>query len=415
MMASAGTSASLRLAVFTNEFPGRVSTFFARDIRGLLAAGAEVDVFAIRPRDETLWRFVPSILGEAVFPRDRVHHLGLGESLLAGPGILRSHSRRATADAWRILGASGAGGVETLAKSSYVLPKAWTWASRFAGRFDHVLSYWGNYAATCAYAFHRLTAPATPFSMFLHAGTDLYRSRVFMREKLRHARHVITVCDFNRRYLLECYPDLRDELEPKVHVHHLGLDFAELNLTVASRVAGRVLGVGSLLPLKGFDGLLRAGAMLVKRGFDIQIELVGEGSEELKLRRLSKELGLETRVTFSGWLPFVRVKERMQAATLLVHPSSGLGDAVPTVIKEAMALGTPVVAADVAGIPELLDSGRCGLLVPPRDAPALAEAIGRVLGDAELRESLSVAARARAEAMFDLWKNGQALARILAA
>ena len=69
----------------------------------------------------------------------------------------------------------------------------------------------------------------------------------------------------------------------------------------------------------------------------------------------------------------------MRRATLLVHPSIGLGDAVPTVIKEAMALGTPVVASAVAGIPELLDEGRCGVLTPPRDPVALSEAMERLL------------------------------------
>src|SRR2546430_7501895 len=69
----------------------------------------------------------------------------------------------------------------------------------------------------------------------------------------------------------------------------------------------------------------------------------------------------------------------MSEATILVHPSDRLGDGLPTVLREAMALGTPVIASRIAGIPEALDDGRCGLLVPSGDLEALADAIARLL------------------------------------
>ena len=80
-----------------------------------------------------------------------------------------------------------------------------------------------------------------------------------------------------------------------------------------------------------------------------------------------------------GWLRPADVKAEMEGATVFVHPSNGLGDAVPTVIKEAMALGVPVVASNTAGIPELLDGGKCGILVPPRNVIALADAVQKLV------------------------------------
>jgi glycosyltransferase involved in cell wall biosynthesis len=103
----------------------------------------------------------------------------------------------------------------------------------------------------------------------------------------------------------------------------------------------------------------------------------------------------------------------MKQAALLVHPSSGLGDAVPTVIKESMACGTPVVASNVAGIPELLDGGRCGMLVPPQNAQALADAIKALLADPAMRRTYAEKARKYAEEKFDLWQNGQGLATVI--
>ena len=88
---------------------------------------------------------------------------------------------------------------------------------------------------------------------------------------------------------------------------------------------------------------------------------------------------------------------------------------MPTVIKEALALGTPVVASDVAGIPELLDGGACGVLVPPREPGRLADAIAGLLADDGRRRDLARAGRTFAEATFDMWRNGSRLAGILRA
>ena len=80
-----------------------------------------------------------------------------------------------------------------------------------------------------------------------------------------------------------------------------------------------------------------------------------------------------------------------------------------------MALGTPVIASDVAGIPEALDDGRCGILVPPKDVGALADAMATLLGDASLRRTLADRARRRTEQQFDMWRNGARLAELLSA
>jgi glycosyltransferase involved in cell wall biosynthesis len=103
----------------------------------------------------------------------------------------------------------------------------------------------------------------------------------------------------------------------------------------------------------------------------------------------------------------------MRTATILVHPSADIGDAVPTVIKEAAALGLPVIGTSVAGIPELLDQGKCGVLVPPRDVKALSDAMERLLKDEALRHRYAADARAYAEEKFDLWVNGRSLAQQL--
>jgi glycosyltransferase involved in cell wall biosynthesis len=426
----------MRVAVFTAEFPGRINTFFARDMSALLRAGLTIDVFPIYPLEADHWSAVPECLSADVLPRDRVHHIGP----LAG-FVPRRHalpwrtSWRYVRDMARVRTAACRFGPVALAKSEYAGLKAWAWARATAGgngggsngasangasaneannvpRYGHVLAYWGNYAATAAWLFRRLVAAETPLSILLHAH-DLYARQVFMREKLLSADNVLVVCDFNRRFLAETFPDIYPRIAGKLHLHHLGLDVGAVTPVFEGRAPQTCLAVGRLDPSKGFDDLLRAAAIVRRRGIEIEVAIAGDGEQAGALRALAASLGIADRVRFLGWLAFDQVPAVMRQATLLVHPSCGLGDAVPTVIKEAMALGTPVIGSTAVGIPELLDHGRCGLLVPERRADRLADAIARLLGDPAQRLRLAHDARAFAERTFDVWRNGLRLADLL--
>jgi glycosyltransferase involved in cell wall biosynthesis len=401
----------MRLAVFTSKFPGRVNTFFARDMRGLLDAGIDIDVFPIYPEDPALWRHVPDILSEKILPRDRVHFAH------AFPMFWKAASQSGRSGGWAdgvsALRQSSRVGVVPAAKTLYTSAKAFNWANSGLPAFDHVLGYWGNYAATAAYLFSRFRGDREPFSIFLHAGTDLYRDRIFLREKLLVARRIIVCSDFNRGFLEQTYPDLGSEIGRKLLVHQHGVDLKELPFGVGGRIRGRVVGVGGLEKEKGFDVLLRGCRVSLDRGLPVELELVGDGPERERLHRLSQDLGIEDRVTFRGWLPFAEAREAIRRANVLVHPSAGLGDGAPNVIKEAMALGTPVVASAVAGIPGLLEEGRCGVLVAPGDPEAIASALAQLLEDRNLSEAVAVRARKSAEARFDLWRNGERLAGFL--
>lgn len=403
----------MRLALFTNQFPAKVSTFIARDIEALLAAGVEIDLFPIYPLDRNLWKYVPAVGDNLLHRGVELKHLSLGETLRSMRPWPVTRVARVLGDSFRIVTSAASWGPAAMAKTAYVLPKAWAWAAGRERSYDHVLSYWGNYAATSAYAFHRLIGQTIPWSILLHAGTDLYRRRVFLREKLLYADRIFVVCQFNRDYLRRCYPDVFDRLAPKIVVHHLGLDVEKIEVNLGNRANRTVVAVGGLGPAKGFDVLIRAIDCLAAGGEEVRLELLGDGPERRSLEHLVRRLGLEGRVRLRGWRSPEEVEAAMRSATLLVHPSSRLGDAVPTVIKEALAVGTPVVASRIAGIPELLADGRCGKLVPPRDPVILARAISEMLADEEKRRNYAVAGRAMAEKTFHLWRNGERLARLL--
>jgi glycosyltransferase involved in cell wall biosynthesis len=402
----------VRLAVFTNEFPTD-STFFARDIRALLERNFAVDIFPIRPIDARLWKCVPDGLTEHVLPRDRVHDVSLRESARFLNGYTPGRVARFARDAVAITSASLNGGPVAVAKSVYAAVKGWAWARQFSdGGFDHVLAYWGNYAATAAYVFHRLTDSRVPFSMIVHARIDLYQTPVFLAEKMLYADNVFVVCEFNRGYLQRTFPKLFPRLKERIHIHHLGLDLTQTHFSPLPRPPARLVSVGRLEELKGVHVLLQAVKALRGRGISAEVELIGVGDWEGKLRALAAELGIAAQVAFRGWMRPDQVLDAMRQATVLVHPSI-MPDAMPTVLKEALAVGTPVIASDLAGIPEILDHGRCGVLVPAGDVGALADAIAALLRDEARRREYATVGRQHAERLFDLRRTGQRLAEQL--
>ncbi len=397
----------MKVAVFTSRYPAKVATFFERDMRALRAAGLDLDVFVIGSLEEDLWRYSHELL-DAGLPREQIHHLGIGASLPQATSML---SRRpgALRDAASIMLSALRFGPAPTAKTAYVMPKAWAWAAAKGDQYDHVLAYWGNYAGTCAYLFHRMLGRDIPFSIWLHAGVDLYRTPVFMRQKLDYADNIITCCEFNCGYIEQGFgaPTAR-----RVHVCHHGLDLKEFPFTTEGRPGNVVMAVGRLAAHKGFDYLLQSAAILKRRRVDVVVDLVGDGPERRNLEKLAADLGISERVRFRGWVKSDEARRAMSEPTVLVHPSDGLGDGLPNVVREAMALGTPVIASNVAGIPDALNQG-CGVLVPPKNPDALADAIEMLLNDAEARTQIATKARRRVEERYDLWRNGERLASLL--
>jgi glycosyltransferase involved in cell wall biosynthesis len=412
-------------------YPRPTGTFYQREIDGLAENGIEIHTFVLRPYEAAAWAdpAVLALTGGVPPDRSRVHY----GAFFFSASVWRANLRALVWKPRRYLGTLAAL-VRNLSRKPRVslkmlalFPKAVYFAAE-ADRLgiDHLCAFWASYCATAAFVMTRLMDRAVTFSTYAHAGGDLYKDQTFLREKLRAAAAIFTVCEFNRQWLVERYP----EAAPKILVHHLGLDLAQypfdsrvdssprpgdaLGAVAGSeRTDGTILAVGALDPAKGFHILIEACARLRARGITVRCEILGEGPERADLEARARRLGLEEWVSLPGLQAHPEVVRRMRAARLLVHPSVGLGDAVPTVIKEATAVGTPVVASWVVGIPELVVDGETGLLVPPNDPEALAGAISRMLDDPAFAARLATAGRARAERMFDLHQNSRRLAEEL--
>jgi glycosyltransferase involved in cell wall biosynthesis len=161
--------------------------------------------------------------------------------------------------------------------------------------------------------------------------------------------------------------------------------------------AGRILFLGRVEAGKGVYELLAAGAALADRFPALRIVIGGEGDLE-GVRRRAAALGIGARVELRGWIDAQARAAELARASVFCLPSHAEG--LPMALLEAMAAGKAVVACSVGGVPEALRDGDNGLLVAPRDASALAAALGRVLGDRALRARLAQRARATVEQYY---------------
>jgi colanic acid/amylovoran biosynthesis glycosyltransferase len=250
-----------------------------------------------------------------------------------------------------------------------------------------------------------------PYSVTVHA-RDLYCPRPSLDDVLAGAARLITISEYNARHLRQ-----RGVADERIAVVRQGIPLPADPGPRPPRADRplRVLSVGRLVPKKGHDLLVEAAATMKTRGVDLDVDVVGDGPLAAQLAGLAGSL--DAPVTWHGALPREQVMTLLDAADLFVLPcrvdADGDRDGIPVALMEAMARRVPVVSTHVSGIPELIEDGVQGVLVPVDDAPALASAIGRLESDAALCRRLGAAARTTVEAEHDLSRQVQRLLEVL--
>ncbi|WP_421121293.1 glycosyltransferase family 4 protein [Aquihabitans daechungensis] len=198
----------------------------------------------------------------------------------------------------------------------------------------------------------------------------------------------------------------------KVLVNRPAIPVEEFTPLAASRTTGqgplRLLSVGRLNWVKGYDDALRAIAPLVAAGHEVEYRIVGDGDQREKLSFLIDQLGLGGAVQLLGAQTQQEVRDLLVWADAFLL--SSLSEGISNAVLEAMASGLAVVSTDCGGMPEVIDSGTDGILVGTGDHRALRAALEALAGDPGLRRRLGVAAAARAAASFGLDRQIEAFA-----
>ncbi|HEY8257074.1 MAG TPA: glycosyltransferase [Gemmatimonadales bacterium] len=167
-----------------------------------------------------------------------------------------------------------------------------------------------------------------------------------------------------------------------------------------------------LFPRKGIRFLIEAAAEIRPRYPDLKVMIAGDGFERPDLEALARRLGIADAVTFLGWVPNSALPPYYRAAAISVIPSLEEGFGIPA--AEAMGCEIPVVSSDAGGLPEVVEHGVTGLVVPAGDSHALAGAMDSLLADPLMRRRMGVAGRERALRLFDWDRTAEQFERIYA-
>ncbi len=269
----------------------------------------------------------------------------------------------------------------------------------------HIHVHFAGNAATLALVVERLTG--VPFSFTAHA-YDIFVDQVILKEKIEAARFIIAISEYNKRFLIE-YAG-QPEVAGKIHVVHSGIPIADFSpgthLLHSSAQLPLILAVGRLVEKKGFPFLIRACRRLRDQGYQARCVIIGSGPQEETLGRMIHDLGLADWVELAGWLDQAQVRTYLAEAAIFVLPcvvaANNDQDGIPAVLMEAMAMAKPCVSTTISGIPELIEAGHSGLLVPEKDEIALAGALSRLLDDPQLANRLAQAGQEKVQREFNL-------------
>ena len=381
------------LLYLTGEYPRATDTFIQREVAALRAQGITIMTASIR-------RTGPEhLVGEEQIAEAAQtfhvleaakHPLRLAAAKLR---LLRHPGRffRAFALVWR----TAPGGLRNWLWQMFYFAEAIVLADHMQ---RHGVRHLHNHIAkaSCTVAMLASALSGIPYSFTIH-GPDIFFEPQHWRidEKAARAEFVACISAFCRSQLM-CFAEAAHW--PKLRVVHCGIDPARY--AAAPGHDPVLLFVGRLAGVKGVPLLLEALAALAPAHPALRLRLIGDGPDRAALEARAIRLGLADRVEFLGYRSQSEVADALAGAQIFVLPSFAEG--VPVVLMEAMAAGLPVVTTQIAGIPELVDSGISGLLVPPGEAAPLARALDTLLTDPARRHAMGQAGRARVSADFNI-------------
>ena len=381
-----------RIAYVLKVYPRTSQTFVLTEILAHERAGLEMDIFSLRRTDDTRFHAALAQVQSPVFQVARA-----SSNATLALSVLREHGRHLPR-LWDVVQSSQANAEDLL--QAAILSRA------IVDRgIVHMHAHFGTVATVVARLASKITGIS--YSFTAHA-KDIFHEIVeedVLRKKLADAAGVITVSQFNVNYLKNKYADAA----AGVKLIYNGLDLIEFRFEPEGDRAPLVLGVGRLVEKKGFSYLLEASALMRSKGIPFRCEIVGGGVLESNLQEQIQRHDLSGHVKLCGPMSQSDVKQKIRQARLLaapcVHAEDDDRDGLPTILLEAMALGTACISTPVTGIPEVLRHEETGLMVAERDAAALADACERLLGDQHLCGELARNGRRIVEDKFDIEKN----------
>ena len=396
-----------RLAVICSRYPAVSHSFVVNEVRALRERGLDVHTITVRrPREEELLSRIDLEEHARTFSVLPPNPLRLIVAHVRG---LVAHPLRWVTTLALSLKLSTGGLRSILWRLFYFAEALAVWDESRRREIRHLHAHFANVGSDLALLAASFGGEEWSWSFTMHGCSELFEDRPHrLPDKLRRARLVVCNSDFTRAQLMKL---VEHEQWDRLHTVRCGIDAHRFEAPGRRPSAGplRVLTVARLVPGKGHALLLDALGLLRDQGIETATTFVGDGPERDALERLARELRLDVR--FAGAVGQDELRAFYEEAELFCRPpfAEGLG----VVLLEAMAAGLPVVSSLVMGVPEVVEDGETGLLVPPGRADLLAEALARLADSRELRERLGSAGRRWVEDEFGIERASTQLAGLL--
>lgn len=382
------------IAYLIPEFPGQTHIWMWREISHLREWGVNVRLFSTRAPKESeraRHRFAQSAIDETRY----IMPIGFGRLVMAvlwmflRPGRVLAAYRQARA---LPVDRKGRDRPDT---AKLIIPAAILARELLAAGATHLHIHSCASAAVIGMLIKTLTG--IPFSMTLNADLGWWGGA--MKEKLSAADFTIAITQRLLDEVISTYPSLGQEQRLLGRIGVDTRDYVPATNHTREHTGRIVVSVARLHPSKGHDILIRAIAKLRARNVDVELRLAGAGPAELELRELAHSLKVEDEVKFLGSIGDAEVIKVLQQADVFVLASHA--EPLGVAYMEAMSCGVATIGTAAGGVGEIITSGRDGVLVPPKDVDALADAIEALLRDADRRHALAVAGRETIVARFD--------------
>lgn len=386
----------MTLGYVMNSYPMVSTTFIGREIKALEAQGDTVRRYAIRP-----W-------GGPLSDPDDLHERDITQYLLTGPraalasGALRGFLKapgaalRGLRLALKLNRAARGGALPRLVRHIAYWLEALALA-HYADRdgITHLHAHFSSNATTVALLTQTMGGPG--YSFTLHGPTDLFSPHEdSLRDKIASARFVACISHFARAQAM-FFSDLTHW--DRLKIVHCGVDPARYDAPRGAEGGKRLLFVGRIDAIKGVPLLVDAMAALTDHP-DAHLTVIGDGTHKGLCEDRARDLGVADQITFAGFQDQDAVAAELARTDVFVLPSFAEG--VPVVLMEAMAARVPVIASRVAGVGELVEDGTSGITIPAGDLNSLVSALNRLLADADLRQRMGQAGRAKVVEEFDV-------------
>ncbi len=381
------------VAYIVKRYPRYSETFIVNEILAHERAGVNVHIFALLPPQDTHFQ---DIIARVKAP---VTYLPAKADRASTFWERQKKVSRRFPAVWNILGqypsASAREVLQALELSLHV--------SRMG--VTHIHAHFATTSTSVAQIASAITN--VPFTFTAHAKDIFHQDNDFaaLAVKFSQALRAITVSDFNQDYLTR---ELGVEPSKVIRVYN-GLDLNDFPYSSPIQREPRICAIGRLVEKKGFCDLIAACHLLKQQGVLFQCELIGDGELKLELEQKIHTLGVQDVVKMHGSLPQQEVKTRLRQAAVFAAPcvvgEDGNRDGLPTVLLEAMALGTPCVSTSVTGIPEVIVNKKTGLIAEQHNPISLAKGIKQLLENSQLRVRIAEQARALIEHEFNIHEN----------